>query len=350
METSEDQFQEEVLQLFAEEGLEWIKQIKVALQELESGATPDKEKKHYDILLNSLTNLMGSAATVELTALQKLTLALIPLLQAMQTKKVPPQPEHFATIRQGIALIAASVQVLHMASPRTVAKANLESIMQHQAEGLQRAVAKLPGVPKAAAPVAKRPVNPEATYLGKIVQALLDLKHARPSSLEPSRNLVELVLRKLHRLSDQESAEVTAASVASILRQLEGLDKRFLEDTRRRVETVKKAIAGLKTGTSDPHAQKANLQGSLRDISLLYETAREVGATPIVQFLHGLETLLLEVVYKGVALVPQRVETVAARVDALVAMAQHWVEMGRTEQAAIEKALTPLLAKGGART
>src|SRR5207249_4771749 len=88
MDTSEDQFQEEVLHLFAEEGLEWIKQIKVALQELESGVTLDKEKKHYDIILRSLTNLMGSAATVELAALQKLTLALVPLLQAMQTKKV----------------------------------------------------------------------------------------------------------------------------------------------------------------------------------------------------------------------------------------------------------------------
>src|SRR5207249_1626513 len=84
------------------------------------------------------------------------------------------------------------------------------------------------------------PISPEATYLGKIVQALLDLKHARPSSLEPSRNLVELVLRRLHRLSDQESAEVTAASVASILHQLEGLDERFLEETRRRVETLKR--------------------------------------------------------------------------------------------------------------
>src|SRR3989441_8773470 len=111
MDTSEDQFQEEVLQLFAEEGLEWIKQIKVALQELESGVTLDKEKKHYDIILRSLTNLMGSAATVELAALQKLTLALVPLLQAMQTKKVPAKPEHFATIRQGIALMYASVQV-----------------------------------------------------------------------------------------------------------------------------------------------------------------------------------------------------------------------------------------------
>src|SRR5947209_13141308 len=73
--------------------------------------------------------------------------------------------------------------------------------------------------------------------------------------------------------------------------------------------------------------------------------AREVGATPIVQFLHGLETLLLEVVYKSMTLVPQRVEGVAARVDSLVAMAQQWVEMGRTEQAAIEKALAPLIDK-----
>src|SRR3989442_12080544 len=103
MDTSEDQFQEEVLQLFAEEGLEWIKQIKVALQELESGVTLDKEKKHYDIILRSLTNLMGPAATAQLAALQKLTLPLVPLLQARQTKKSPAKPQPLATSRHGIA-------------------------------------------------------------------------------------------------------------------------------------------------------------------------------------------------------------------------------------------------------
>ena len=348
IETSEDQFQEEVLQLFAEEGLEWIKQIKVALQELESGETPDKEKKHYDIILRCLTNLMGSAATVDLTALQKLILTLVPLLQAMQTQKVAAKPEHFATIRQGIALVTASVQVLHMATQRTTAKGNLESIMHLQADGLERAVAKVQGLPKTAARAAKRPVSPEGTYLGKIVQALLDLKHARPSALEPNRNLVELVLRRLHRLSDQESADVTAASIASILHQLEWLDVRFLQETRRRLETLQQGIAGLKAGTKDSHAQSANLQDGLREISVLYETARDVRATAIIQFLHGLETLFLEVVYKGVALDPQRVEAVATRVDSLVAMAQQWVQMGRTEKAAIEKALAPLLDKNHA--
>src|SRR5712691_2666505 len=191
MDTSEDQFQEEILQLFAEEGLEWIKQIKVALQELESGATPDKEKKHYDIILRSLTNLMGSAATVELVALQKLTLSLVPLVQAMQAQKVAATPEHFAMIRQGIALLTAAVQVLSTASQRMIVKANLEGIMQLQAEGLQRAIAKVQGIMQAAAPSAKRTVGPKGTYVDQLVQTLLELTHARPSSLEPSRNLVE---------------------------------------------------------------------------------------------------------------------------------------------------------------
>jgi hypothetical protein len=68
-----------------------------------------------------------------------------------------------------------------------------------------------------------------------------------------------------------------------------------------------------------------------------------VGAGAIAQFLHGLETLLLEVVYKGVALSPQRVDGVAARVEAIITMTRQWVEMGRAEKAAIEKTLVPLL-------
>src|SRR5437660_1325298 len=128
MDASEDQFQEEVLKLFAEEGLEWVSQIRASLQELESGQAGDKAPKHYDLILRSLTNLMGSAATVDLSALQKLCLALIPLLQAMQSNKVVAAPEHFATIRQGLALLASAVQVLEMAESKTVVVANLEGI------------------------------------------------------------------------------------------------------------------------------------------------------------------------------------------------------------------------------
>jgi chemotaxis protein histidine kinase CheA len=340
MAATEDQFQEEVLKLFAEEGLEWIGQIRAALQELEKGAPPDREPKLYDTVLRSLTNLMGSAATVDLTALQKLALTLIPLLQAMQSKKVAPQPEHFATIRQGLALLASSVQVLDMADSKTVVSVNLESIMQLQADHIQRVVAKVQGhVP---APP-KGDALQERKFLTMVVAALLDLKHARPSSLEPSRNLIEFALRRLHRLLDQETTGITAATVSSLLHQIEGLDEHFLGETQRRLATVTKVLVELKSSGGNPESQKRNLQDALREISLLYEMAVDVGASAIAQFLHGLETLLLEVVYKGVALSPQRLEGVSSRLGAITGLAQQWVEMGRTEKAAIEKALAPLL-------
>lgn len=340
MAANEDQFQEEVLKLFAEEGLEWVGQIRAALQELEKGAPPEREPKLYETVIRSLTNLMGSAATVDLAALQKLALAMIPLIQAMHGKKVTPNPEHFATIRQGLALLASAVQVLDMAESKTVVTVNLESIMQLQAEHIQRVVSKLQGV---APSPPKEDAFKERKFLARVVEALLDLKHARPSSLEPSRNLIEFVLRRLHRMLDQETTGITAATVSSLLHQIEGLDERFLGEIQQRLATVMKVLKELKSAGGKPETQKRNLQDALREISFLYEMARDVGAVAIAQFLHGLETLLLEVVYKGIALSPQRVDGVTSRVEAIITMARQWVEMGRAENAAIEKTLATLL-------
>jgi chemotaxis protein histidine kinase CheA len=346
MATDEDQFQEEVLKLFAEEGIEWVAQIRAALQELEDGAPPAREPQLYDTVIRSLTNVMGSAATVDLAALQKLALAMIPLLQAMQHKKLTPQPEHFAVIRQGLALLASAVQVLSTAESKTVVVANLESIMQLQSEHIQRAVSKLQEV--APAPP-KEDAFKERKFLATVVEALLALKHGRPSSLEPSRNLIELVLRRLHRMLDQETAGITAATVSSLLHQIEGLDSRFLEETQGRLAVVAKVLANLQSAEGNPESRRQSMQDALREVSFLYEAAGDVGAVEIAQFHHGLESLLLEVAYKGVTPSPQRIAGVSSRVEAVITMARQWVEMGRSEKAAIEKALAPLLDASLAR-
>ena len=347
--TSEKQFQEEVLKLFAEEGLEWLGQCKAALEELESGPPPDRAAKLYDTILRSLTNLMGSAATVDLAALQKLALALVPLLQALQSNKVVGKPEHFDTIRQGLTLLTSATQVLEKADSKTVVIVNLESIMRLQAEHIQKSVAKVQGVAHMPSSSSKDKSDQDRKPLAKIVNAIFNLKHSRPSALEPTRNLVEIVLRKLHRLLDQDSTALTAGSVSSILFQLEGLDARFLEETQRRQGTVKKALAELQHGKSDSEAQKRNLQDALRELAFLHDMAREVGAVAMAKLLHGLETLLLQVVYKGVTLDPKRVEVIVSRVGALGTMAQQWVEMGQAEKTAIEKALAPPLDENPAR-
>src|SRR5688572_15049238 len=98
----EDQFLEEVLGLFALEAEEWITQGKAALLELERGPSPDREAKLYDTIICGITNLGGSAATVELPALEKLAFALVPLLQAMGRQKGHTPPEQIAALREGL--------------------------------------------------------------------------------------------------------------------------------------------------------------------------------------------------------------------------------------------------------
>src|SRR6266849_899709 len=208
--TSENQFREEVLKLFAEEGLEWLGQCKTALEELESGPPPDRAAKLYDTILRSLTNLMGSAATVELAALQKLALALIPLLQALQSNKVAGKPEYFDTIRQGLTLLTSAIQVLEKADSKTIVIVNLESIMHLQAEYIQKSVAKVQGV------------------------AHVPTSSPKDTVAQDRKALATIVLRKLHRLLGQDATTLTAGSVSSILFQLDGLDAHFLGETRRR--------------------------------------------------------------------------------------------------------------------
>jgi len=344
MEAHEDQFQEEVLQVFAEEGLEWMGQIKTALEELDKGALPEHEFKLYDTVIRSLTNLMGSAAMVDLVALQKLTLAIIPLLQAIQHKTLTPTRAHVAAIRHGLALLASAIQVLGTAESKMVVVANLESIMQLQAEHIQRVVSRLDGAAPSVPDDAQGDAGPERTVPARVVvSALLDLKRARPSSLEPSRHFSECVLRRLHDTLEPGQTDIPVATVSGLIHVIADRDRHFLEDVQQRVAGVATALRELQSAAGHADSLQRNLQGALHDLAFLYERAIDVGAMEIAQFLHGLEILLLEVAYKGVVLNPQRLNGLSSRAEALISIARTWVERGRVEQAEIEQVLAPLL-------
>jgi len=336
----EEEFQEEVLKLFALEALEWLRQIKSALPELVGEPAPERAAKVYDTVLRGLTNLKGSAATVDLPSLENLAYTLVPLLQAMQGKKIAGSSKHYAALQQGLESLSSAVQLLAVADKKLDAVADLERITQRQADAVQSAVAEA----QAVAPSTKAEGMPAPTNSVAIIEALLDLKRPRLASTEMNRNLVEVVLRKIHGVLDMDSASVTAASITRIMHDLEVLDERFLEEARQRLATIATVLADLKPGGGrDAAAQEKQFQTALQEIALLYETARAVDATMVVQFLHGLETLLMEVFYKRVNVLPQRFEVVGARLKTLLAEAQKWVDVGRAERTVIEKVLAQLM-------
>lgn len=334
----EDEFQEEVLRLFALEALEWLRQIKSALLELEGEPAPDRASKLYDIVSRGLTNLKGSAATVDLPSLESLAFTLVPLLQALQGKKIVRSSEYYAAFRQGLESLSSAVQLLAVTDKKLAVVADLERITQRQTDAIKSTLSKVQMVTQA--PSLTREETSAPINSAAIIAALLDLKRPRSPSSEPTRNLVEVVLRKIHSTLDMDSAEVTAASITRIVQDLEVLDERFLEEARLRFPTVAKALASLK---DDAIAKEKSVRTALQEIAVLYESARAVDATMMVQFLHGLETLLTEIYYKRITVHPQRFEVVGARLETILSEAGKWVAVGRTERTVIEKVVARLM-------
>jgi hypothetical protein len=59
----------------------------------------------------------------------------------------------------------------------------------------------------------------------------------------------------------------------------------------------------------------------------------------MTMFLQGLRSFLLLTAYRKASTLPQRLETVEARMQTLIPMAEQWVNIGRIERAAISEIL-----------
>src|SRR5205085_4806835 len=177
----------------------------------------------YDIILRSLTNLKGSAATVELPCIENLTFTLVPLLQRMQGKKMSTSSPQYAALRQGLEALSSAIQMLSVAETKTAVMVELESISRRQAEAVQAAIANAD---------AKTAGDDAGSPAGTLIEALIALKRAPSPALEPLRSLVEVVLRKLHAGEHADSPKTMAATAKQIIQDLEDRDTRFLKDAR----------------------------------------------------------------------------------------------------------------------
>jgi chemotaxis protein histidine kinase CheA len=336
----QDDFKEEVLRLFALEAVEWIKQTKAAVSELEGGPPADRANILYEVILRNLTNLKGSAATVDLPSIGNLAFMLVPLLQHMQQGQELNAGDYYRALHQGLDALSSVTQILALAETKGLVMEDLETVTRRQADALQNAVAKA----RAVHTLTEKPQSDAQSIEGlKIVEAVCELKQAGSVSSR-TRNLAELVLRKIHGSLDVDSATILRVSVMCAVQELEQHDERFLEETRKRSSTISTALSGLFTEPEGTVHRQKTLRKALRDVAILYERAGTIHADEIRQFLHGLEMFLLIVLYKRIEIPAQRFEAVAGRVGALIAQVEGWVDVGRTERKDLEKAVTEMMA------
>ncbi|MDE3018519.1 MAG: Hpt domain-containing protein, partial [Nitrospirota bacterium] len=332
----EDQFLEEVVGLFALEGQEWLDQIRAAQTEIEQHPPRDKVDKLCETIRRALTNLGGSAATVELTVVEQVAHGLLALIESLRGEGAPEASPRWGAFREGLDALAHALQAL--AAHGSAAATDLEPVRQRLADALaQPATSDVAGVlPTADSATASVPDSGDASGIMQVLQAL------RPSTgLQPGAKgrVVESVLARLGSQAGREGADPGPATVLRVVEELEGREQAFLDKLRQRLPLLLQGLSELKSlshGASVSDKQVAQL---IEDVEDLKEAAASVEAGPVAQFCGGLH-LFVRVLSRGrVAILPQSVDRVEARLNEVHQWAEQWIESGRLERAAIQQAV-----------
>ena len=101
-------FEKEVIGLFALEAHEWLAQIHSALKRLSEGSSGTTRSKLYGIMLQALSNLARSAATVHLSGIEDMALGLLPVLHDVgRHERLPYLAQHRAHVDHDAGALAS---------------------------------------------------------------------------------------------------------------------------------------------------------------------------------------------------------------------------------------------------
>ena len=323
-------FEKEVVGLFALEAHEWLAQIQTTLKKLSEGANQTVRPKLYGIILQGITNLAKSAATVQLSAIEQMASNLLPILQEVGRQEPRAAAAALNSLHEGLARISTAVHRLtggqgdEYPAPVPVSEgppgepASSSSPANHE---------------KVAAP---RSVIQASTAGGlPLLTALRELHQARARSVQPTRDVLEAVIL----MAEHEGGDLEATSIGRILNELNILDEEFVEEVRKRVPVIIRELHNLRSQETTDFVTATQLDPIVREVDTLHDLASRVQASMMTMFLQGLRSFLLVTAYRKASTLPQRLEMVEARMQALIPMAEQWVNIGRLERAAISEIL-----------
>jgi hypothetical protein len=323
-------FEKEVLGLFALEAHEWLAQIQMALKKLSEGANQAVRSKLYGIILQGITNLAKSAATVQLSTIEQMASNLLPILHEVGRQEPHAAAVALDSLHEGLSRISAAVHRL--------------TGDQEEARSLGAPLREVPLLGAVATRAmtnheqvaSPQPVIQVSAARGlPLLTALRELQQARARSVQPTRDVLEAVILR----AEHESGEIETSVIERILNDLNRLDEQFLEEVHRRVPIIVQALQNLRTQETTDFVTASQLDPVVREVDALYDLASRVQASMMTMFLQGLRSFLLVTAYRKASTLPQRLETVEARMQALIPMAEQWVNIGRIERAAISEIL-----------
>lgn len=318
-----DPFQQEIIALFATEAQDWIGQIEMALRELEAAPASFRCAKLFETIRNGVTNLGGSAATVERPDIEKLAFAMLPHLDAIEGQGRVSSAGQCAALRESLEALATAVQRL---IPSTVPAAEA---------GVQPGTAPVAAMAVPAPPAVEAPT----ALTGPIIDALIELRQSRADSAEATKALIASLIQQPTGGAGRDVVTGDRAAIIRILKELDALDAQLFADVQQRLPNIVKSFSSLKAGGAAAFASNGSLEGVLQDVVRLRDEAFAAGASSVTSFFKGLHSWLSLVARQQVAVPPPRVDAVESRLNSVLTMAQQWVEIGRMKKANVEQFL-----------
>jgi hypothetical protein len=333
--THEDAFLDEVLGLFVLEAQEWITQSHTALLELEHHPVSDRKHKLYETIVCGITNLGGSAATVELRDLEKLAFGLLPLLQTMQSLNGSTTAVQLGALREGFNGIIGAVQTLGDTKIGLVP--NLDQILKRVNEVAAQTTLTSQQALHVSPAALSTPV-PTSPPSSSVMDRLAEFQRHHQGTSDLTRHTAEAIVRRAKQDYGERGWRLIDATIMiQIVQELDRLDEQFVNEVRKRLPT----IAGIFADFTSPHADmllsNGRMESLLQEVQVLHESARTFEAKPVMQFFHGLHSFLTIVSQKSIDISPPRLEAVEARLKRIIPIAEQWVEIGRKERIAVQE-------------
>jgi chemotaxis protein histidine kinase CheA len=301
-----DEFQKELVDLFVQEAHEWLQNIHVALDELQQGPPPERHAALIGTLTAGVTNLGGSAATINLPDVEQASFAALPFIEAIKDPTKSFSVQDFLSLCKQLGQIHTALT--------SATGVSFES--QAEAEVVEAAPALSP-----------------AEFLDTL--RALQSKHQAPTGpLE--RNLIKTLIDQMEGQVQAGVQQVGVDVIQGYLDRMAASEEAFVQLIDAQMPGLAQKLAALAGEATLPNGA---MEASLQEVTQLRAEALQVNVTPAMTFFGGLQSLLSVLAQHRLGLATERVQAVTGRLTAIRDLIHQWVERGKAERTAIGQAL-----------
>ena len=306
---TEDAFQKELVELFVQEAQEWLQQIHVALDELQQSPPFERHRALAQTIKVGITNLGGSAATLNLTEVERASFSALPFVEAVQDPSSQISTDDFIVLCKQLGYIHGS---------------------------LTRAT----GVTFEAEEVPAPAEDPPPMITTKEFLVLLrGIQDQHPAPVTFHRNLVQMMMAQAEGLMGRGMEQCNVSSIQEFLdRSAEG-ERGFLDVVRQELPHLTTVIQTLKNDSTARTMPFSDLQSAIERVAQLWSAAQQVNASHAMVFFMGLHSFFTIVMQHHLVVAATRYDAIQSRLEQSIKGIEEWAESGRAERMAIQRVL-----------